>query len=346
MMTTERYMNNKNFSIIETSEIAHLYNGKKVLDIPPLSFNKNKIYAVLGPNGSGKTTLLNILGLLLRPTIGKVFFQGIDVYTNQVFINDIRSKMTTVIQNPVLFDTTVEKNIDFGLRIRGENKEERKRVVNDCLKMVRLEGFQKRKAKELSGGEAQRVAIARALAVRPQVLFLDEFTSNVDERSIEVLEEVIKKVNQLFGSTIFLVTHDTHQAYKLADEVINLFEGRVVKSSLENLFRGRMSKTNNLSTFDTGKMKIEVVTDREGLVYAAINPRDIVISHQPLSSSARNSFNGIIKKIIDDGISVRLSIKAGEELSVKITKESFAEMKLNVGSNIYLTFKSTAVEVF
>ena len=339
-------MNNKELPIIETSEIAHVYNGKNVLDIKPLSFTRGKIYAVLGPNGSGKTTLLNILGLLLKPTSGNVFFEGKDVYANRISINDVRTKMTTVIQNPVLFDTTVEKNIDFGLRIRGKTKEERKVIVNDCLEMVRLDGFQKRKAKELSGGEAQRVAIARAFAIRPQVLFLDEFTSNVDEKSIEVLEEVIKKVNLEYGTTVFLVTHDTHQAYKLADEVINLFEGRVVQASLENLFRGRVTETNNLSTFDTGRMKIVVVTDREGIVYAAINPRDIVISLKPLTSSARNSFHGVINKIIDDGSSVLLNLKAGEELKVKITKESFIEMKLSIGSKVYLSFKSTAVEVF
>ena len=93
-------------------------------------------------------------------------------------------------------------------------------------------------------------------------------------------------------------------------------------------------------------MNIVVVTDREGIVYAAINPRDIVISLKPLNSSARNSFHGIINKIIDDGSSVLLNLKAGEELKVKITKESFIEMKLSIGSEVYLSFKSTAVEVF
>jgi molybdopterin-binding protein len=93
-------------------------------------------------------------------------------------------------------------------------------------------------------------------------------------------------------------------------------------------------------------MEMEVITDREGVIYVAIDPRDIVISLQPLSSSARNSFYGKINKIFDDGPSVRLSIEAGEELKVKITKESFTEMKLSLGSKVYLTFKSTAVEVF
>jgi len=339
-------MNKEETPLIEIRDIVHLYNGKKVLEIPHLSFSRGKIYAVLGQNGSGKTTLLNILGLLLKPTLGEVFIEGKDVYSDQSLINDSRALMTTVIQNPVLFDTTVEKNIDYGLRMRGRTKEERKSIVNDCLRIVRLDNFQKRKAKELSGGEAQRVAIARALAIRPQVLFLDEFTSNVDEKSIEVLEETIKMVNKNYGTTIFLVTHDTHQAYQLANEVINLFEGRVVQSSLENLFRGTITKANDLSILDTGKMKIEVITDREGVVYAAIDPRDIVVSLQPLSSSARNSFCGKINEIFDERSSLRLSIKAGEYFKVKITKESFVEMKLSVGSHVYLTFKSTAVEVF
>ena len=339
-------MDNREHPIIVIKNLVHKYNSKKVLDIPRLSFNKGKIYALLGPNGSGKTTLLNILGLLLKPTSGKVLFEEKDLYADRNLMNNIREKMTTVIQNPVLFDTTVEKNIDYGLRVRGKSKEERIDIVADCLKMVRLDGFQKRKAKELSGGEEQRVAIARALAISPRVLFLDEFTSNVDEKSIEVLEEVIKSVNQKYGATIFLVTHDTHQAYKLADEVVNLFRGRVVQSSLENLFSGTVKKINDIYLFDTEKIKIYVVTDKEGVVHAAIDPRDIIVSLQPISSSARNSYYGRISEIYDDGPSVRLSIDVGEEFKVKITKASFVEMKLSAGSNVYLTFKSTAVEIF
>ncbi len=339
-------MNNRVSPLIEIRNLIHEYNGKKVLEIPQLSFDKGKIYALLGPNGSGKTTLLNILGLLLKPTSGKVLFEEKDVCADRTLMSDIREKMTTVIQNPILFDTTVEKNIDYGLRVRDRTKEERIDIVADCLKMVRLDGFQKRKAKELSGGEEQRVAIARALAIKPQVLFLDEFTSNVDEKSIQVLEEVIKAVNQQYGATIFLVTHDTHQAYKLSDEVVNLFRGRLVQSSLENLFSGTVRKINDTPVFDTEKMKIEVVTDIEGVVHAAIDPRDIIVSLQPISSSARNSYYGRIRDIYDDGPIVRLGIDVGEEVKVKITKESFVEMKLSVGSNVYLTFKSTAVEIF
>jgi tungstate transport system ATP-binding protein len=339
-------MKNKEIIDITISNIVHQYNGKTVLDIDHLSFTRGSIYAVLGQNGSGKTTLLSILGLLLKPTAGKVFFEGKDIYLHSTSITAIRNKISTVIQNPLLFDTTVENNIAYGLKIRGIPKVDRKSTVQHCLQLVGLEGFEKRKAKELSGGEAQRIAIARALAIKPQVLFLDEFTANVDEKTIALLEDVIKRVNRDYTSTIFLVTHDTHQAYRLADEVINLFEGRVVRPSLENLFRGTIEKVNDRSVFDTGRMRMEVVAEKKGSAYAVIDPRDIIVSASPLRSSARNSFYGIIRAIFDNGSSVRLGITAGEELTVKMTKDSLSEMKLTVGSRVYLTFKSTAVEVF
>ena len=331
---------------ITISNLVHQYNGKTVLDIDYLSFTRGSIYAVLGHNGSGKTTLLTILGLLLKPSAGKVFFEGKDIYLHSASITAMRSKISTVIQNPLLFDTTVENNIAYGLKIRGIPKADRKRTVHDCLQLVGLEGFEKRKAKELSGGEAQRIAIARALAIKPQVLFLDEFTANVDEKTIALLEDVITRVNRTDRSTIFLVTHDTHQAYRLADEVINLFQGRVVRPSLENLFRGTIEKINNLSVFDTGRMRMEVVSEKRGSAYAVIDPRDIIVSDSPLRSSARNSFYGIVSTIFDNGTSVHLGITAGEDLTVKITKDSLSEMNLTVGSKVYLTFKSTAVEVF
>ena len=318
-----------------------------MLAIEHHSFEKSAIHAVLGQNGSGKTTLLNIIGLLLKPTSGTLLFDGRDVYADPNVVRDLRPHLTTVIQNPVLFDTTVEKNVVFGLKIRGVPKPLRKTIVDECLAMVRLEGFQKRKARELSGGEAQRIAIARALAIKPDVLFLDEFTSNVDEKSIEVLEDVIITANKSYGSTIFLVTHDTNQAYRLADTVINLFEGKVVRPSLENLFRGTLKKINDLWLFDTGRIKMEVVTQRSGgTAYAAVDPRDVVVSLKPITSSARNSFQGTIFKIMDDGASVLLGISAGEDFTVKVTRDSLREMEITVGTNVYLTFKSTAVEVF
>lgn len=338
-------MERKEHPLIEVQGLVHYYNSTRVLDVPRLSFCRGKIYALLGPNGSGKTTLLNILGLLLRPTAGRVLYENKDVLDNPAFMRNVRSRMTTVIQNPILFDMSVGNNVAYGLKLRGMPKLEQKNIVRECLAMVKLDGFQERSARELSGGETQRVAFARALAVKPEMMFLDEYTANVDEKSIQVLDEVITRVRQQNGTTVFLVTHDTRQAHRLADEVINLFAGKVVQSSMENLFRGTVSRVNGLSVFDTGRIKMEIVSDRQGDGHAAVNPHDIIVSLQPLSTSARNCFQGMIAEVIHEGATVRLSVAAGEVFKVLMTRASFQEMKLDVGARIYITFKSTAVEV-
>lgn len=143
------------------------------------------------------------------------------------------------------------------------------------------------------------------------------------------------------------MTHDTHQAYRLADEVVTLFHGRVAGPSLENLFRGRIGSVDGLPVFDTGRLRMEVITDKSGSAYAAIDPAAIILSYSPVRSSARNTLQGVIRTISDNGSSgIRLCIEAGEELTVKMTKESLSEMNLTVGSRVYLTFKSSAVEIF
>jgi len=328
----------------EIRNLTKVYNGKRVLDIPHLTIKKGRFYVVMGPNGSGKTTLVSILSLLLSPTSGKIYFEGVD--TSKADKRSFRQKMTLILQNPLLLKTTVEKNIAYGLKVRGIKGRERKRRVTECLQLVGLEGFEKRRAGELSGGEAQRVAIARALALYPKVLLLDEPTANVDRRSVDVLENILKELNQRFQITIILATHDINQAYRLADEVVSLFAGKIAKSPAENLFKGRVLKEKDVSLFDTGSIKVAILPESDEVSHISIPPEAIIISHKPISTGARNSFFGEISQVADGGDSVSLVVDAGEKLTVKITKKSFQEMRLNVGSFVYLTFKSSSVEVF
>jgi len=208
-------------------DLTKFYKGKKVLEIPYLTIKKGLIYGVMGPNGSGKTTLLSILSLLAKPTSGRIYFDGLDINGHENSGSVLRRQVTMVLQNPFLFNTTVEKNIAYGLRIRGLRKREWRKKVKECLDLVGLTGFEKRKAKELSGGEAQRVAIARGIAVNPTVLFLDEPTANVDIINIEILETIIKELSIRYGTTIIFTTHDLSQAYRLSEEVIVLSEGKI-----------------------------------------------------------------------------------------------------------------------
>lgn len=328
----------------EVRELTKAYNGKKVLDISHLVIKKGRIYGVIGPNGAGKTTLLSILSLLLPPTSGKICFEGID--TCEANKHSIRQKMTMILQNPLLFNTTVEENIAYGLKVRGIEKGEQRKRIKECLKLVGLDGFEKRRARELSGGEIQRVAIARALALNPRVLLLDEPTANVDRGSAALLEKILKELNQRFKITVILATHDINQAYRISDEVICLFEGKMARSPLENLYRGRVIKDKDISLFDTGKIRVAILPERDEVNHISIPPEDIIVSIKPISTSARNSFSGNIFDVFDEGDSVRLEVDVGEKLRVKVTKKSFQEMNLNLGSHVYLTFKSSSVEVF
>jgi tungstate transport system ATP-binding protein len=332
-------------SLVELRDITKSYNGIEVLALPHLVIQQGGVYGIMGPNGAGKTTLLSIVALLLPSTSGTIYWEGANIATMDR--NQLRKKVTLVTQNPYLFHTTVGKNVAYGLKMRGIKGEERRERVKACLDLVGLSGFAKRMVRELSGGEAQRVAIARALALDPQVLLLDEPTANVDRHGIEQLEAILKELNERSHITIIVATHDVNQVHRLSDEVIYLFDGMLSASPVENLFQGRIVKKNkDLFLFDTGKMQVAILPQRDSVSRIAIPPEDIIVSHKPISTSARNSFAGTIAQVTDDGDLVSLLVNVGEKLRVKITKRSFQEMQLNLGFPVYVTFKSSSIKTF
>ena len=332
--------------IFEINHLTQKFDETLVLDIEHLSFHQGQIYCLYGPNGAGKTTLFEALTLLRKPTTGTILFDGKEIYPEEKGLAALRASVTLVHQDPLLFDTTVEKNVDYGLRIRKIDKENRRVRVKECLQLVGLAGFQKRKARQLSGGETQRVAIARALSIRPKVLFLDEFSANVDQKHRAILETIIHNIREQLGTTIVFTTHYQDQAYRIADEVIHLFQGRPVKSPLNNIFHGTITRKNDLCCFATPRVQFEVIASHEGPATVAIPARNITLSKQPFASSMRNHVHGHITHIIDVEDHVDLKVQAGESFEVKMTKDSYHEMGLHPGMLVYLHFKVTAVEVF
>ena len=336
-----------NKTIIKIRNIKKIYNNKTVLDVDCLDFQEGKIYAIVGPNGSGKTTLLNILNLLDNPDEGQISFydQEISNKSNEDTLK-IRRRMTLVNQNPFLFHSTVYDNIAYGLKIRSFSSTEQRIRIKNALNMVGLPGFEKRKVNQLSGGEAQRVVIARALVIEPEVLFLDEPTANIDQRHIDVVERIIKKINKETKTTVIFTTHDLSQAYRLANEVLSLLEGKVIKQVQENIFRGEIVEEDGLKWFKvTEDIKLAILTEKVGLAYIYIDPNDIILSYQQFQSSARNSFSGRIIKIFEQNHSVKLEVDVGVNLVTTITRKSFQDMNLNLGSKVYLTFKASAVKL-
>jgi tungstate transport system ATP-binding protein len=207
--------------------LSQVFDNRLVLNIPRLSFEEKKIHAITGPNGSGKTTLCNILGLLLKPTTGKIWYQGEMIYENGGLPERLRKKITMVHQSPFLFHTTVGKNLEYGLKVRNYPRSQRNQKVEAFLKLMGIEHLRNQQGSRLSGGETQRVAVARALAIDPEVLILDEFTANVDRNYVKIIEGVIQDVFRQKNITIFLVTHDENQALRIAHTVTHLIDGEV-----------------------------------------------------------------------------------------------------------------------
>ncbi len=218
-------------TIIKIVNLTKIFG--KVVAIENITFDieRGKITAVLGPSGSGKSVLVkHILGLL-KPTSGKIFYKGIDIFSlPEEKLYDIRRDFSMLLQEGALFDgMTVEENIAFPLKVRKIPKDEIKRKVDFYLESVGLGGFGKRYPSQLSGGQRRRVALARALVTEPEVIILDEPTTGLDPITTESIEELILSIKEKHKEkTFILITHDPFSAFKLSDNIAVLFFGKLI----------------------------------------------------------------------------------------------------------------------
>ncbi|MDQ2984264.1 MAG: ABC transporter ATP-binding protein [Actinomycetota bacterium] len=189
------------------------------LEIPPGEF-----FTLLGPSGCGKTTTLRMIAGFERPTEGRIVLDGADVAQ----IPPHRRNVNTVFQSYALFPhLDVGANVGFGLKYQKVSKDQRRRRVEEVLKLVELEGFGNRKPSQLSGGQQQRVALARALILAPRVLLLDEPLGALDARLRKGLQVELKALQNDLGVTFVFVTHDQEEALTMSDRVAVMHQGRV-----------------------------------------------------------------------------------------------------------------------
>jgi len=220
--------------IIEVKSIEMTYNlGKenelKVLKGVDLKIKKGEMIAMLGPSGSGKSTLMHIIGCLDRPTKGKVYIEGKDVYklSDDELALIRRKKIGFVFQqfNLIRVFTAVE-NVELPLRLAGVKREEARKRAMELLKLVKLDERAGHFPNQLSGGELQRVAIARALANKPLIVLADEPTGNLDSKTGSEIIKLMNKLNDK-GYTFLIVTHDFSIA-KLAARIIKIKDGKIL----------------------------------------------------------------------------------------------------------------------
>ncbi|MBP1597338.1 MAG: pstB2 [Acidobacteria bacterium] len=214
------------------SSLAHAYDGTTVLDVPHLEVPAGEICALVGPNGSGKTTLLSILAVLLKPRCGSVLLRGVETAgVPEGERQRLRRQVTLIHQKPVLFSTTVRRNISYGLRATGVAARDVKARVDRALVEFGIAELADRQARRLSGGEAQRVVLARGLVLETPVLLLDEPTSFLDDDFRPMLFDFLRAANRSRGVTILLATHDSSLVSALAHRIIRMEKGKV--SSVE-----------------------------------------------------------------------------------------------------------------
>lgn len=228
---------NKELTIIETCNLSYVYSKdtpfeKIALDKINLSIKKGSFVGIIGHTGSGKSTLVQHFNGLLKPSKGKIYIEGKDMWAKREEIYKYRFKIGLVFQYPEhqLFEETVFKDIAFGPKNMGLKEEEIERRVKMALKIVGMpEEYLERSPFELSGGQKRKVALAGIISMDPQVLVLDEPTAGLDPRSKRLLLDNIKTYHEEKKNTIILISHNMDDIAKLCDKVILMKSSRINK---------------------------------------------------------------------------------------------------------------------
>ena len=212
--------------IIELKDIVKTFGNQTVLNHVDLYIRQNEFLTLLGPSGCGKTTTLRIIGGFEQPTNGDLYFNGECILNTPPH----KRQLNTVFQKYALFpNMNVAENIAFGLKIKKVAKPIIAQEVAAMLKLVNLEGFEKRDVSSLSGGQQQRVAIARALVNKPQVLLLDEPLGALDLKLRKEMQVELKNMQQALGITFVYVTHDQEEALTMSDTIAVMNEGEILQ---------------------------------------------------------------------------------------------------------------------
>lgn len=333
-------------NLYQLKNIGFFYENE--VDLPPVLSNINveikqsRIVAIVGPNGSGKTTLLNMLAFLSLPKAGELSFKHEIIKKEN--IEESKKTVGYVQQSPYLLRGSAYKNIELGLKLKHIDKETRQKKVNEVIELLEIASLVKRSARSLSGGEAQKIAIGQILALDPEVLVLDEPFNHLDKNAIYELEQLIRTLNKELNKTIIFTTHDQIQAQLLADDVYSVVAGKLFEAHLINLFNGALSLDNN--SFKTTNLTVYVSDAVRQGDQIAIDPKQIVVSKEKLDSSMQNSFPGKIIGMNEEEGNVKLTVNIGELVQAIITHKALQQLKLSIGSDVWLSFKSSSIVVF
>ena len=340
--------------------------GSFVLDVPHVEVAAGTVLALLGPSGSGKTTLLTLLGLLEKPSAGRVLIGGREATIHD---REARLHMAAIFQRPYLFKGTVGANVAYGLVARRVPRSEHVRRVAAALDRVGLAGSEKRSALALSGGEAQRVALARALVLEPRILLADEPLTSLDPLLKRQLTDDFASILRDSGVTVLYVTHDQDEAMVVAQRVAIMCEGRIVSEGptdeamnlprdawtasflgLEEPLEGTvLSVTEGLAEVDVGAGRVFVTGAPElgSRIVLAVRPEDVLLletSGESSLSTARNHLRATVVSVTTHGATNRVVLDAaGLRLASSVSRAATTDLGLQPGVEVIALFKASAV---
>ena len=339
--------------VLKIDHLKKSFGNKVVIKDLDLEVYEGEFLTLLGSSGCGKTTILRAIAGLDPVTEGQIYIDGKDVTK----LEPKHREVNTIFQNYALFPLmTVEDNIGFGLKMKKVPKQEIKKSVHEMLELVHLLGYEKRKPKELSGGEQQRVSIARGLINNPKVLLLDEPLSALDQKLRKNMQLELKQLQKKLGITFIYVTHSQDEALTMSDRIVLLKDGKIEQvdtpvkiyehpNSLytaqslgdSNLFQGIVTEVGKEYTWVKVEDTMIKIISQEWQIGDKLDiilrPENIKIS---LNEETENVFQGKIIDQIYDG--------ASTDLIIKVDKKTINAMYLgndklyNKGQMIYITW--------
>ena len=328
--------------LITLEHISKSYDGQLILDDLNLSIYENSFVTLLGPSGCGKTTTLRIIGGFETPDQGKVIFDGQDI-TN---LAPNKRQLNTVFQKYALFThMTVAENIAFGLKIKNKSENYIKDKIKYALKLVNLEGYEKRSPESLSGGQQQRIAIARAIVNEPKVLLLDEPLGALDLKMRQDMQYELKRLKEELGITFIYVTHDQEEALTMSDHIVVMNQGYIqqegspetIYNEPENAFVADFIGDSNIirSTMIRDEL-VEILGAKFACVdkgFGENKPVDVVIRPEDveLVSPENGTITGVVTGLTFKGVHYEMDVETnGYELLVHSTRLSPVGTKVGI----------------
>ncbi|MFF3021380.1 ABC transporter ATP-binding protein [Gottfriedia sp. NPDC057948] len=315
-------------NIIEIEQVEKNFSENNVISPLSLEIYSGEFLTILGPSGCGKTTLLRMIAGFEEPSSGVIKLNGEAINSLPPYKRD----MNLVFQHYALFPhMNVERNIQFGLKMKGISLEEQKVRADEAMRLTQLTEFRNRKPSQLSGGQQQRVAIARAIVNNPKVLLLDEPLGALDFKLRKDLQRELKNLQRELGITFIYVTHDQEEAMSMSDRIVVMNNGKIEQiGTPKEIYQNPASKfvatfigENNF--FDKGVKEI------------AIRPENIKVSH---ATNENNPYSGIIRDVEFVGTLNKIFIDLQKHEQTIIVYQMPDQTSFNRNDKVEISWKS------